>query len=81
MNVNVTFNIKGYIDRRTGELKSCYDRIEARRDALKRRQVSVVSRLGPVGPDRQGGAGDSAPRPARIWPATARAPFRVVSVR
>ncbi len=79
--MNVTFNIKGYTDRRTGELKSCYDRIEARRAALKGRQVSLVSRLGKVGPNRQGGAGDPPPRPARIWPATARAPVKVVRVR
>ena len=78
--MNVTFNIKGYIDRRTPALRQSYDSIQIRRDALTRRQVSMVSRLGPVGPDRQGG-GDSPARPARVWPATAGAPFRLVRVR
>lgn len=84
--MNVTFNVKGYVDRRTPELKARYAKItsdgqgDPTRDDKSQRQVSVVSRLGPVGPDRQGdGAG--ATRPTRIWPATAAAPFRVVSLR
>lgn len=78
--MNVTFNVKGYTDRRTQDLLDRYQQIEARRHALTRRQVSMVSRLGPVGPDRQGG-GDSPARPARVWPATAGAPFKLLRVR
>ena len=85
--MNVTFNVKGYIDRRTPELKARYAKITSEgqcdppRDGEPQREVSMVSRLGPVGPDRQGGAADSPARPTRIWPATAGAPFRLVRVR
>lgn len=84
--MKVTFNVKGYIDRRTPELKARYAKIASEgqcdptRDIEPQREVSMVSRLGPVGPDRQGG-GDSPTRPARIWPATAGAPFKLVRLR
>jgi len=62
---DVTFNIKGYIDRRTLDLHQRHDVIEEarwrwrveRRAAQSRRTVSMVSRLGEVGPSRQGDAG------------------------
>jgi hypothetical protein len=77
--VKVTFNVKGYIDRRTPDLIARYERTQERR-VESGWPVSLVSRLEPVGPDRQGGDGTITVEP-RIWPATARAPFRLVRVR
>ena len=77
---HVTFNVKGYTDRRTPELVARYQLIETARHAESGRQVQVVSRLAEVGANRQG-AEARATGATRIWPATARAPFRVVRVR
>jgi hypothetical protein len=78
--VKVSFNVKGYTDRRTPELVARYQLIETARDPESGRKVQVVSRLAEVGANRQG-AGAGITGPARIWPATAGAPFRVVRVR
>ena len=80
--MKVSFNVKGYTDRRTPELVARYQLIEAARHPESGRQVQVVSRLAEVGANRQGaGTGTGTARPARIWPAIAGAPFRVVSLR
>src|SRR5689334_5348322 len=78
--MKVSFNVKGYTDRRTSDLTERYARIEARRHVEPGRSVSMGSGVGALGSDGQGGRDRSA-GPARIWPATAAAPFRVVSVR
>jgi hypothetical protein len=84
--MKVTFNVKGYTDRRTPELIGRYESIEERRRwtcrwVLKQgRPISLGSRLGPMGPDRQGGQ-FGPPRAVGVWPATADAPFRLLSVR
>lgn len=78
--MKVSFNVKGYIDRRTPELLDRYQLVEARRHAKSRWPVPVVGGVAEVD-SGSAGAADSTPRPARIWPATAGAPFRVVQLR
>lgn len=82
--MKITFNIVGYIDRRTQDLQSRYEHVESKRWWSRRwlsqrgRPVQVVKRMESVGADR---TEDGIDRPPRIWPATDRAPFRVVSMR
>lgn len=77
----VRFNCVGYIDRRTADLhRRYYDIIEARRAVEQRRQIQMVRSMAALGTDGQGDSTGTS-RAAGIWPATARAPFRVVRLR
>ena len=51
------------------------------RDVESGRTVPLVSGLGAVGPDRPADTAGTITIEPRIWPATARAPFRVVRLR
>jgi hypothetical protein len=77
--MKVRFNVKGYIDRRTPELIARYEHSQGRH-VESGRPVPLVKGVGNVDSH---GSGDSTrgSRTARIWPATAAAPFRVVRVR
>lgn len=77
----IRYNCVGYIDRRTQDLLDRYQQVEAARNAKSGRSVPLVGGVAEVGPGTTSRAGDSPAQPARIWPATAGAPFRVVSLR
>lgn len=78
---DVTFNIKGYTDRRTQELLDRYQLVEKARHVKSGREVPVVGGVADMGSGTASRAGDTAPGTARIWPATAGAPFKLVSLR
>lgn len=81
MSNHVTFNVKGYIDRRTQVLLDRYQLVEAARGVKSGRQVQVVGGVAEVGTGIERSAGDSPARSTRIWPATAGAPFKLVRLR